>query len=535
MADAAGTLLAETFRRLRLNTPLSHEDLEALQAPRITKEQQSAVLAALSLRSDLTAPELRLFRDFARSHGDVLRTLGDRAIALLPSGETAADPVPHWAEAIAALRTSRPIGRPNLQHIVDDIVSGAAKDTLVAAWLMTVCAAGMGTDDTRVLTELMASSGERFDYREAPELSGLRLIRRYPTGALSEKVALILPSLIASVRTRAPVCSPFLVARSLGHTGGTWDKLSAIPGFVFPEPGDDSIRALKSCGVAMTVTQGHANPADRKLYQLRSATGTVESNPLIVASIASKQLTFPVHRLLLDVRVGPGAFLKDQSAGTTVGREISALVRREGISCSYTLTPTAQPSGSAIGNALEVAEAIAVMGGSDRGWDPRALAEQRLIAVDFFAKLMAAEVTSMNSAEWARVAFEQLNTGAVLRHFAEVLNAHGVSASTATGLLRDPAMALAIPSESLLVRSTTAGVFRSLDQPGLGEIVNRILGAGGNEFEGSFDPTGGIVLGLRLGDVVRADEPLCRVFSCRRLSPGTVADIAACFLVEPEY
>lgn len=534
MAAAAESLLAQIFRRLRLKTPLANEDLRALRGAHITKEQQSAVLAALSLRSDLTATELQLFRDFARNHNDVLRALGAGAAALLGDGAPAANYVPYWDEAFAALQATRPIGRPNLQHIVADIVSGAANDTLIAAWLMTVCVAGMGADDTRVLTELMASSGQRFDYRESSELSQSRLIRRYPTGALSEKVALILPSLISSARTRAAVCSPFLVARSLGHTGGTWDKLSAIPGFVFPQPGDDTVKALKSCGVAMTVTQGTANPADRKLYQLRSATGTVESIPLIVASIASKQLTFPVHRLLLDVRVGSGAFLKTRSEGTTVGQEVCTLVRNAGIASSYTLTPTMQPSGTAIGNALEVEEAIAVMGGPARGWEPRALAEQRLLAVDFFAKLMAAEFASTSAAEWSEFAFERLQSGAALGSFADLLKTHGVSDSTVTHLLRDPATTLAIPSDPLIVQSAIAGTLRSLDQAKLGEIVNRILGGGGNEFEGRFDPRAGIVLGARVGDLVQLGLPLCRVFCSRDVSPATLKDIAACFVVEPE-
>ena len=284
----------------------------------------------------------------------------------------------------------------------------------------------------------------------------------------------------------------------------------------------------------MTVTQGTANPADRKLYQLRSATGAIESIPLIVASIASKQLTFPVHRLLLDVRVGSGAFLKTQSEGTRVGQEVSTLVRGAGIGCFYTLTQTTQPSGAAIGNALEVQEAIAVMGGPARGWEPRALAEQRLLAVDFFAKLMAAEFASRSAAEWSDFAFEGFQSGAVLGSFAELLKTHGVSGSTVTNLLRDPTTTLAIPSDPLTVQSAIAGTLRSLDQPKLGEIVNRILGAGGNEFEGRFDPRGGMVLCARVGDLVQVGLPLCRVFSSREVPPATLTDIAACFVIEPD-
>jgi len=490
-------------------------------------------MAALVLRRDPTPGELDLFRRLAHDNPDVAAVLSGRAADKLPEASGAPESTTAWSNCFSALQAKRPIGREPLQRIMDDIVSGRAKDTLAAAWLMTICVLGMSRADTQALTEIMASSGQRFDYREAPELAHSRLIRRYPTGALSEKVALILPSLIAAARTCVEVCSPFLVARSLGHTGGTWDKLSAIPGFVFPQPGKDSVRALEACGVAMTVTQGDANPADRKLYQLRSSTGTIESVPLIVSSIASKQLTFPVHRLLLDVRIGDSAFLKDEREGLAVGQEVAALVSAAGIQCTYTLTRTAQPNGMAIGNALEVAEAISVMGGAHPGWDERALIEQRLLVIDFFSKLLAAEFPSMGAHDWAHFASEQFHTGAVLRSFAEVLRAHKVSDLTITNLLRDPMVTLAVPADPVTVPSAIAGTLTSLDQLRLGEIVNRTLGGGGNDFEGDFDPRAGVVLGVRIGDAIRQGGTLCRVFTSRAISSATLANIGSCFDITP--
>src|SRR6266853_895319 len=522
MANATEPLLAEVFRRLRRGTSLLSVDLVTLKNPALTELQRCAAMAALSIRQDLTTDEAELLRQFEQLFPDVAGVLAEAGSETSPpSGPRAV-----WLRSFSALRARKPLGRELLQEILNDIVSGRAKDTLTAAWLMTVCVRGMDNVDTQLLTELMASSGDRYDYRESPKLARTRLVRRYPTGALSEKAALILPSLIAAARARVAVCSPFLVARSLGHTGGTWDKLSAIPGFVFPQPGPESIQALVACGVAMTVTHGSANPADRKLYQLRSATGTIESVPLIVSSVASKQLTFPVHRLLLDIRVGGGAFLANEQDGATVGQQVASSVSKAGIDCTYALTPTAQPNGTAIGNALEVAEALAVMGGPRGVWDERGLIEQRLLVIDFFSKLMAAEFPPTDAAAWAHFASTQFEAGSVLSHFAEVLKAHAVPESTLAGLFRDPFSELGIPSDAVSVPSQKRGVLHSVDQFALGEIVNRRLGAGGNDFQGQFDPKAGLILAARLGDLVRAGTPLCRVFAGRPLSENTTDDIA---------
>lgn len=529
MANPSQSLLARIFRKLRLRESLSPSETRSLSNADCTAEQESSVLSALSSRTDLRNDELELFRHLAHKHPEVLQALGSRATQLLGESPPSTSVSAHWLELFALVRDRQTLNAQLLKPIIGDLLVGTEMDRLAAAWLMSICINGLSAESTASLTGAMVASGERFDYRGDPNLGNTRLVRRYPTGALSEKAALILPALIAAARNRVGVCSPFLVARSLGPTGGTWDKLSAVPEFAFPEPGAESIRLLTTCGVAMTVTKGSANPADRKLYQLRSVTGTIESTPLIVSSIASKQLSFPVHRLLLDIRVGEGAFLKDENNASDVGEQITNLLRSEGIACNYTLTTTLQPNGIAIGNALEVAEAIAVMGGHAGPWDERALIEQRLLVIDFFSKLLSAEFPSTSAAEWARYASEEFRNGVVIKNFFEILRAHGVSDVTIGGLQQDPWATLRIPAEPATIPSKVGGTLRRIDQFKIGEIVNRLLGGGANDFEGQFDPQSGILLAARIGDVIQPGAALCRIYTQRLLTAKTISEIESCF------
>ncbi len=518
--------LGKALARLRDGSHLSDAQVEGLIQCHLKPEQQCAVVVGLSLLSDRTDSEYRLL--------DTLRQNNQDVASLASSESNATDsglsvPVA-WRHAYSAVREGRSVGPESLQHIVHDIVAVEKAHRWAAGLMMLICAKGLGAEDTKALTDAMANSGATYDYRQCRELKHVRFIRRYPTGALSEKTALILPALIGAARATANVCSPFLVARSLGHTGGTWDKLSAIPGFKFPLPGDETVRALLACGIAMTVAHGDVNPADRIMYQLRSATGTVESIPLIVSSIASKQLSFPVHRLLLDVRMGADAFLKTKDEATKVGDLIASHLEPAGVTTTFTLTENTQPDGSTIGNALEVSEAIRVMGGGDYRWDERGIIAQRLIVLDFFTKLMAAEFLDKTAQEWSRIALQLFQSGAVLEGFAGILRAHGVPPSTIEDLFTNPFRALTIP-EPYPVVSKRSGVLRSIDQTALGEIVYRELGAGANMFQGTFSAQSGIVLSSRLGDFLRAGDTLCFVYQAGPRQSEIPERICNCFQI----
>jgi thymidine phosphorylase len=279
----------------------------------------------------------------------------------------------------------------------------------------------------------------------------------------------------------------------------------------------------------MTVTHGNVNPADRKLYQLRSITGTVESLPLIISSIASKQICFPVHRFLLDVRFGDDSFLKNADEGSYVGAAIDKLLGNIGTSSSFTLTPALQPTGSAIGNALEVAEALAVMGVDNGKWDQRGIVEQRLLVINFFAKMMASEFAYRTATQWTDIAAVHFESGAVKAGFEALLLAHGVPVHTISNLLSEPHQTLGLVTQPEAVRSSCSGTVRGIDQVRLGEIIYHELGAGGNQFSGEFNSRVGVKLEVRLGDAISKGSILCWVFNAERM--GKDVNLESCFRV----
>jgi pyrimidine-nucleoside phosphorylase len=521
------------LEKLNQRSPLTPEDTSVLTEPKAAGVVKAAVLARLVHRSR-TVAETRLVRELAATLPDVAATL----LSAFPeacTGHVSAVLPPHPL-VVRVLRADWPDSssrRHDLGAFLQDFVHETLSPMHVAAWLGTVVERGLTPECLRDLTHAMRDSGRVYDYRSSPKLQGRKLVRRYPTGGLSEKTALVLPSVLLKASTQYPVASNFLVARSLGFTGGTWDKLSAIPGFRFPSPGEESIDAMEQCGVAMTVTHGDLNPADRKLYQLRSVTGTIESHELIVSSIASKQLAVPADHLLLDVRYGDGAFLRSLDEARRCADGMLDVITAGGVPCSAHLTDTPQPNGMAIGNALEVAEAIATMGGGSLGpWDPRALGEQRELVLTFYGLLMARAFGTESIDPWVDEARGWFESGEILRAFETLLSAHAVKRATIDAITQNPLMALGLARDGAPVAAEKSGRVMTIDQRRLGHLVNFELGAGGNEYGAAFCARTGVRLNCRIGDQVEAGQPLCWVFGDPSSTLSEImASLKECFVV----
>ncbi|MGO4649581.1 hypothetical protein AB4305_32305 [Nocardia sp. 2YAB30] len=434
-------------------------------------------------------------------------------------GDGVGDIAPELAQALARTSRSTNIGAAAIAVIVRDFTADRIDLDFMAVWLMLISLRGLSTTDTRALTLAMRDTGRVYDYRGLPELDRARVVRRYPTGAVSEKAALILPAMLGCVDPRHNIVSPFLVARSLGFTGGTWDKLSAIPGFAFPAPGQDTVRLLRSCRVAMSVTLEDFNPADRKMYQFRSVTGTIPAPQLIVASIASKMMACPADHLLMDVRYGTGAFLASEPQARRVATLLCDLITEHGTPTTSMLTCTDQPTGTAVGNAVEVLEAIAVMKplnpSMSSTWDERALHDQRRLVIALFAQLMSDACPDLPCQHWSDIGGDLLSTGAALGKFGQILHAHGVERGIVRRLLcdpdPDPDPVIGSTRHCVPVPAAASGILTSLDQKRLGHFVNFELGAGGNTYAGSFDKNAGLILHKRLGDTVEAGDVLATV------------------------
>ncbi len=504
---------------LREGKDLSADVIASIRTVALQAHQLAALGFRLCKKGGLTGPEKDLLSSICRNVPEAaayfseLFQAEDISETLSP---TAARKGPEFDRQLTLLKLSsrcEHVGRTNFRDLISDFLSEKSSAVFLAVWLTKVCYDGLSDSDVVSLTQAMRDSGSIHDYRNLRELDGRRIIRRYPTGALSEKISLILPSLLCAFCRDFPIASPFLVARSLGFTGGTWDKLSSIPGFTFPEQGDQTINVMRNCGVAMSVTHGDFNPADRKLYQLRSVTGTIESRELIVSSIASKQLGIPANRLLLDVRFGPGSFIGSKEEAEITAGQMLHIMNGDGVPCFATFTDTLQPNGMAVGNALEVLEALAVMGIDPGGmWDERALLEQRTLVISSFAKLMSAEFPPKDESWWQRVATDKFGSGEVFQAFLRLLRAHGVPDGVLQALPVAPKRALLGNTKELPVLSDRTGRVCSIDQRSLGHFVNFQLGGGGNEYGASFVPTAGIVLSKRLTDTIAAGEPLCRIY-----------------------
>jgi pyrimidine-nucleoside phosphorylase/thymidine phosphorylase len=389
-----------------------------------------------------------------------------------------------------------------LAFLVQGATDGSVADEQLAAFLMAVFFRGL--DPVRELPSWLQSmlrSGRVLDLSRIPG----RKVDKHSTGGVGDKISLPLAPLAAVCGVRVPMVS----GRGLGHTGGTLDKLESIPGFRVDLPVERFAELVESLGACLVGQTAEIAPADRKLYALRDATATVESVPLIASSILSKKLAEGIDALVLDVKVGRGAFMKTLPDARLLARTLIDLCRAMGPPCTALLTAMDAPLGFAVGNAVEVAEAVEVL----RGRGPEDVRELTLrLGVEML--LLGGVATDVPSARQRLEA--ALADGSALRRFAQIVAAQGGDAS----VVEDPRR-LPRPSAVREVRADRAGVLAVLDaeQVGLAAVE---LGAGRSRKEDRVDPAAGVLLRKRRGDEVRAGEVLAELHAAdaARLDAG---------------
>jgi pyrimidine-nucleoside phosphorylase len=409
---------------------------------------------------------------------------------------------------VASLRSKQLIGPAHLQHFVRQLTAGTLPTYEIATFLMASCLYPMTEVDLVTFTNALRDSGSIYDYRNAPQLNGKQIVRRYPTGGISEKVALLLPSAIAAVGEEYKVCTAFTVANSLSFTGGTWDKLSVIPGFTFPHPGEQTVRILSETGSAMIVANHDLCPADRILYRLRSVTGTVEGDDLIVSSIASKQLACPSNVLLLDVRFGKAAFLPTIADAQRIANKLQSIISKSGAVVGFAITENRGADGQSIGNTVELLEAIQLMKGVYQNSPQH---RQTFILKLMFSELMQLAQPQIRL-DWSKKLDALISDGSILRRFRQMIVAHNVSPRTADQLIESPEQVLLSGLDRYAVCASRAGIIAEVDYRRLGLIANYQLGAGANEFLQVGHRDGGLVLLKREGDSVREGESIAMVW-----------------------
>jgi len=383
-------------------------------------------------------------------------------------------------------REGRELSREEIAFLVNGFTAGEIPDYQIAAFLMAVCLQGMSAEETVALTETMLRSGAILDFSDVPGPK----IDKHSTGGVGDKTSLIIAPLAAA----AGVIVPMISGRGLGHSGGTLDKLEAIPGFDVRLDEKRFHRVVSEIGFAMVGQTDAIAPADRKLYALRDVTATVESFPLITGSILSKKLAEGIEGLVLDVKVGSGAFMKTREDAETLARSMLSTAARMGTKAVVLLTDMNQPLGTHVGNALEVEESLAVL----RGEGPPDL-ERLCIRLTAHMLVLGRIASGVEDGE--RRAEKELRSGRGLSKFLDMVRAQGGDPRVVDGGVLPRAR------EQKHVAAERDGFVAAIDTEILGTAA-MVLGAGREKVEDVIDPGAGLVVGKKLGDEAKKGDPL---------------------------
>jgi thymidine phosphorylase len=397
--------------------------------------------------------------------------------------------------AVDVIRTKRDGGSltdDQIDWVVDAYTRGAVAEEQMAALAMAILLRGMTPAEIARWTLAMVNSGERLDLSAVSRPT----VDKHSTGGVGDKITLPLTPLVAACGAAVPQLS----GRGLGHTGGTLDKLESIPGFRATLSNQEFIDQLGSVGGAICAAGSGLAPADRKLYALRDVTGTVEAIPLIASSIMSKKIAEGTSALVLDVKVGTGAFMKEYAHAAELARTMVELGRSHDVTTVALVTDMSTPLGYAVGHALEVEESVRVLAGGG----PADIVELTLtLAREMLAAVGLADVDPA----------EALRDGRAMDSWRAIVRAQG----------GDPDAALPVAAESEFVRADRDGFVARVDALGIGTAAWR-LGAGRARKEDPVSATAGVVLHKRPGDPVRAGEPL---FELRTDEPARIPDALA--------
>ncbi len=384
-------------------------------------------------------------------------------------------------------RDGRALSRDEIRFVVAGVTSGSLPDYQTSSLLMAILLRGMTAEETAWLTDAMVHSGVRVDLSDIPGVK----VDKHSTGGVGDKASLILAPLAAACGVPVPMMS----GRGLGHTGGTLDKLEAIPGFRVNLSLDEMKAALRKTGCAMIGQTAQIAPADMKLYALRDVTGTVESIPLISASIMSKKIAEGIDALVLDVKTGSGAFMKTEADSHRLAESLVAIGNASGVKTEAIITAMDAPLGSAVGNALEVIECFEVL----KGRGPVDLIE---VSIELTVRMLVLGKVAGTREEADRKVRAALASGAGLERFKQIIEHQGGDPRVADDYSRLPS----VPGRHMIAASRS-GFVTAVDA----ELVGRasvVLGAGRDRVEDPVDLAVGIIVHAKPGDRVLNGDPL---------------------------
>ncbi len=390
-------------------------------------------------------------------------------------------------DVIARKRDGGALARPDIEAFVHGITDGSVPDYQASALLMAIVLRGMSAEETAWLTDAMVRSGDRVDLSD---IAGVK-VGKHSTGGVGDKVSIVL----APVAAACGVVVPKMSGRGLGHTGGTLDKLESIPGYRVGLSIEEFKQVLRTVGCSIIGQTSTLAPADKKLYALRDVTATIESVPLIAASIMSKKLAEGSNALVLDVKCGDGAFMKTPEAARQLAAAMVEIGSHAGVRTEAIVTAMDAPLGAAVGNALEIRECIDTL----QGHGPVELTEVTLHLAARMVVLAGVDTDERIAAARVR---EALGSGLALETFARMVAAHGGDPH----IVDDPTRLAAAPDRTTL-RAERSGYVSRIAAEAIGR-ASSALGAGRERVSDPVDHAVGVVLDVVPGQAVRAGDPL---------------------------
>ncbi len=396
----------------------------------------------------------------------------------------------HAVEILRKKRDGSELSREEIGFLIREYSSGRIPDYQMSAFLMAVFFRGLTTPEVSVLTEEMRVSGEVVELGFIPG----RKVDKHSTGGVGDKASLVIAPAVAA----AGVCVPMMSGRGLGHTGGTLDKLESIPGFNVRLSVEEFKKQLAAARLSFIGQTESLVPADRKLYALRDVTATVESQPLITASIMSKKLAEGIDGLVLDVKTGSGAFMKKQEDAESLAQAMVALGKACGKRVVALVTDMNQPLGDCAGNALEVIECIEVL----KGGGPADLVD---LCAELSAHCLVLGEAAGSVDEGRKLYQKMIASGKALAKFREAIGLQGGDARVVEDYSLFPAAKRCVP-----LPSPGTGVVYAMDTEKIG-LALCVLGAGRETVDSKIDAAVGIRFHKKIGDNVTAGEPLCAI------------------------
>jgi pyrimidine-nucleoside phosphorylase len=393
-------------------------------------------------------------------------------------------------DIIIKKRDGGALTRDEISFFVSGVTEGSWPEYQASSLLMAIVLRGMTPQETAWLTDAMVKSGIRVDLSGIPGIK----VDKHSTGGVGDKTSLILAPVAAACGLPVPMMS----GRGLGHTGGTLDKLEAIPGFSVRLSLKEMLRALEKTGCAMIGQTEQIAPADKKLYALRDVTGTIESIPLISASIMSKKIAEGIDALVLDVKTGSGAFMKTESQSRQLAESLVAIGNASGVRTQAIITDMDAPLGRAVGNSVEVIECIESM----RGQGPADLME---VTMALTIPLLILGRVAKTPADARKLAQQAIDSGSALEKFRRIIEIQGGDPHVVDDVSRLPQV-----KQRHLVHATRGGYVQRMDA----ELIGRAsvaLGAGRDRVEDTIDPAVGIMVNAKPGAKVSAGDTILDV------------------------